>query len=234
MNTPFLQSPVLFPNPETADSEGILAVGADLKVETLIQAYSMGIFPWFSEYDPYPVWWSPPERMVLVPGEHKVSKSMNQVLRKNPFTFTLDLAFEQVIQHCAEVYREDQGGTWITQEMIEAYVELHKHGYAHSAEIWSDGRLVGGLYGVSLGKIFCGESMFSLLPNASKFAFIKLSDWLKNQGFILLDCQNYTAHLESMGAALIPRKDYLNILAKATKIETLRGKWLVNNSNTAD
>ncbi len=222
---PFLQSPVNFPDPNQANDMGILGFGGDLEVETLIKAYSQGIFPWFSEEDPFPIWWSPPERMVLVPGQHKVSKSMKQVLAKADFEFTFDTAFTEVISHCAGVYREDQDGTWITADMMNAYVELHKAGYAHSAEVWRNGKLIGGLYGVSLGGVFCGESMFSLEANASKIAFIKLSEWTDKQGFNLIDCQNYTAHLASMGARLIDRLEYLGLLKEALEMQTLNGKW---------
>ncbi len=222
---PFLQSPVNFPDPTQANEMGLVGFGGDLEVETLIKAYSKGIFPWFSEEDPFPIWWSPPERMVLVPGQHKVSKSMRQVLNKGDYEFTFDTAFSEVISHCAGVYREEQDGTWITEDMMESYIKLHKAGYAHSAEVWRNGKLIGGLYGVSLGGIFCGESMFSLEANTSKIAFIKLSEWTKNQGFKLIDCQNYTDHLASMGAGLISRAEYLDVLKKALDLPTLQGDW---------
>lgn len=228
MSIPFLQSPVEFPDPNMADSMGIVAVGADLTVETLLKAYSKGIFPWFGEDDPVPIWWSPPERMVLFPGEEISSKSMKQLMRNSKFECSFDEAFEDVIRCCAEVYRPDQDGTWITEEMIQAYVKLHKAGYAHSLEVWSEGTLIGGLYGVSIGKLFCGESMFSLQPNASKIAFIKFSQWLKKEGFMLLDCQNHTPHLESLGAVMISRSEYLKRVEEAVEFPTRKGKWLFN------
>lgn len=225
MAIPFLQASSKFPDADSADGMGVVAVGADLKPETLLHAYSKGIFPWFSEYDPYPVWWSPPERMVLIPGEHKESKSMKQLRRQKRFEFSFDEAFETVIHNCAAVYRPDQGGTWITEEMIAAYTELHKLGFAHSAEVWENNRLVGGLYGVSLGGLFCGESMFSLVPNASKFAFIELSERLHKNGFQLIDCQNHTDHLESLGAFLVSRDQYLKKLDDALEMPSIKGKW---------
>ncbi len=225
MPLPFLIPPVQFPKPEESNDEGIVAYGGDLSVDTLLKAYSSGIFPWFSDLDPYPIWWSPPERMILHPSECKVSKSMRQEIRSGKFKFTFDTCFEEVIQRCASVYREDQGGTWITPEMIAAYTELHQRGYAHSAEVWRDGELVGGLYGVSLGGVFCGESMFSLVSNASKFAFTKLSEALDKEGFELIDCQNYTDHLASLGAYPVDREEFLERLTEAIRKPTLKGSW---------
>ncbi len=222
---PFLLSPVQFPNPEHSSEEGIVAVGGDLSVDTLLKAYSSGIFPWFSEHDPYPIWYCPEERMVLEPGKHKVSASMKQLLKKGNFIITFDTCFARVIDYCARVYRQDQGGTWITKDMQVAYIRLHETGFAHSLEVWQEKELVGGLYGVSLGGIFCGESMFSLVPNASKVAFIKLSEILNNQNFKLIDCQNYTPHLESLGASLITRIEFLSRLKTALQLPTKRGNW---------
>ncbi|MES2627802.1 MAG: leucyl/phenylalanyl-tRNA--protein transferase [Bacteroidota bacterium] len=221
----FLQTPVTFPNPRTADRNGIVGIGGDLQVATLVQAYTKGIFPWFSESDPMPVWWSPPERMILIPGEEKVSKSMKQVLKKGTVECSFDEAFEAVIRNCAYAERPDQDGTWITEEMIQAYLKLHEAGYAHSIEVWRDDLLIGGLYGVAVGKAFCGESMFSAEPNASKIAFIKLCQWLKDHDFKILDCQNHTAHLESLGAYLVKREDYLTILQTAVSLPGIPGLW---------
>lgn len=221
-----LKRPVVFPSADSADEDGVVAFGGDLSVDTLLQAYRTGIFPWFSASDPLPIWWSPPVRMVLPPGRHYTSKSMKQVMNRNTFSCTFDKDFRSVIEVCAMIDRDDQDGTWITQEMIEAYCDLHKAGYAHSVEVWKGETLVGGLYGVAINGAFCGESMFSLVSNASKFAFIQLSEFLKRNGFMILDCQNYTEHLESLGAFLINRNDYLVILNEALKLPGIPGTWL--------
>jgi leucyl/phenylalanyl-tRNA--protein transferase len=199
---------IVFPNPELADPDGFLAVGGDLSIDRLILAYENGIFPWFSEDDPI-CWYSPHERCVIYPDEVKISKSMRKVLDSGIFQLSLDKAFEEVILNCAKVGRKDQPGTWITQEMQQAYVELHHQGYARSVEVWKDGMLVGGLYGVAMGSVFCGESMFSLESNASKTALIFLC---KSQQYDLIDCQLPNDHLLSMGAVMISRSVYMSHL----------------------
>lgn len=203
-----LDERLLFPDPALAEEDGLLAVGGDLSVERLLLAYRNGIFPWFSEDDPI-LWYSPHERFVLFPGQLQVSKSMRKVLRSDTFKVTFDKAFEQVIENCSAVPREGQNGTWITADMKAAYIKLHEIGVAHSVEVWQDNTLVGGLYGVHAGKVFCGESMFSKVSNASKTALI----WLcYNTKYALIDCQVYTEHLESLGARMIPRREYIGIL----------------------
>lgn len=209
-----LTQEVAFPPIESADESGFLAFGGDLSAERLLLAYRSGIFPWFSEEDPI-CWWSPDPRFVLFPKELKISKSMLQVFKKGLFEFTVDKAFAEVIGHCKDVYRPGQGGTWISDEMRDAYIHLHKLGYAHSGEAWQDNQLVGGLYGIRLGGIFFGESMFSRESNASKFAFIKYVELLQKENVQLIDCQLHTPHLESLGARMIAQaefKDYLELL----------------------
>lgn len=199
---------LLFPSPYEAEDDGLLAVGGDLRPERLMLAYRMGIFPWYSDDTPI-LWHSPAERFVLFPNELRVTKSMHQVLRSGKFRVTEDQAFERVIRACAGTVRKDQDGTWITNDMQEAYIELHRAGAAHSVEVWFDGELAGGLYGIEVGDIFCGESMFSSMSNASKVALIHLC---REHDYRLIDCQVETTHLESMGARLIPRSDYLAYL----------------------
>lgn len=205
----WLSHKIEFPPYETASPEGIIAIGGDLSPERLIYAYQRGIFPWYSEE--YPILWHcPPKRMVLFPEELKVSKSMKQVLKKETFIVTENQAFEEVIRHCKHIKRkEEHEGTWITDEMEEAYIRLHTLGHAKSLEVWLDGELVGGLYGVKLGDIFCGESMFSKASNASKVAFIHL---VKSNKYKLIDCQVYNDHLASLGAREISRAKFLDIL----------------------
>lgn len=186
-------------------------MGGTLDTALLTIAYQQGIFPWFS--GEVPLWYSPDPRFVLFPEELVVSKSMQQVLRSGRFQFTINQQFPEVISQCSQVERRGQDGTWITAAMKEAYIALHQQGMAHSAEAWENGRLVGGLYGVRVGSVFCGESMFSTASNASKFAFINMVDHLVQQGVTLIDCQVYTAHLESLGARMIPRREYIRILA---------------------
>ncbi|MEO7211712.1 leucyl/phenylalanyl-tRNA--protein transferase [Mucilaginibacter sp.] len=206
-----LDERILFPNPELAGEDGLLAIGGDLSVPRLLQAYANGIFPWYSEDEPI-LWFSPHERFVLFPERLNVSKSMRKVLRSGTFTVTTNQCFNDVVAACSSVTREGQDGTWITADMKAAYAELHRQGYAHSVEVWQDGGLVGGLYGVKVGEVFCGESMFSLASNASKTALI----WLCNTGaYNLIDCQVYTEHLESLGAMMISREDYIGILHKS-------------------
>jgi len=198
---------VVFPNPELADEDGLLAIGGDLSAERLILAYQNGIFPWFSDDDPI-CWYSPHERCVIFPDRIKVTKSMKQVLKNGSFKVTANQAFEKVIANCAKIPRKDQPGTWITQEMIDAYINLHRLGWAHSVEVWKDGSLVGGLYGIVINKVFCGESMFSLVSNASKVALV----FLCRQAFDLIDCQLANDHLLSLGAELINRETYMRAL----------------------
>lgn len=203
----WLSEKIEFPPYDEASPDGILAIGGDLSPERLMYAYKRGIFPWYSEE--YPILWHcPPERMVLFPEELKISKSMRQVLKKNQFRITENLVFEQVIQHCKTIERGDGLGTWITNEMELAYIKLHKLGYAKSVEVWQDDKLVGGLYGIELGELFCGESMFSFVSNASKVAFIHIA----KSGYKLIDCQVYTDHLASLGAREIDREDFLGYL----------------------
>ena len=201
---------IWFPQPELADDDGLLAVGGDLSPARLMLAYHQGIFPWYSEESPI-LWYSPHERFILFPQKLKVSSSMVKVIKSGRFHITFDLAFKEVIEDCATVSRQGDKGTWITQEMKNAYIDLHGLGYAHSLEVWENDALVGGLYGVVVNNVFCGESMFSKVSNASKVALI----WLcHNFGFLMIDCQVYTKHLESLGAELISRSEYLLFLNK--------------------
>ena len=213
-----------FPPTGMADRYGILCLGGDLSPERLIDAYSKGIFPWYEEDQPV-IWHCPDPRFVVFPENVNVSKSMRQVLNRKEFTITADTSFEQVIRACAETPRRKQDGTWITPDMIAAYIELHHLGLAHSIEAWKDGQLAGGLYGVSLGKIFCGESMFARVSNASKAAFLTLAAVLKEQNFLLIDSQVHTDHVESLGGESISRSRYLFLLHEALKHETLKGSW---------
>ncbi|HID46148.1 MAG TPA: leucyl/phenylalanyl-tRNA--protein transferase [Chromatiaceae bacterium] len=201
-----------FPDPSLAETEpdGLLAVGGDLTPERIVQAYRQGIFPWYGEDQPI-LWWSPDPRMVLFPEKLHVSRSLAKELRRERFQVTFDLAFDQVIQACAQPRKDDEG-TWLTPEMIVAFRQLHQLGIAHSVEAWQDGELVGGLYGNALGSVFFGESMFSRVPNASKVAFVCLVRSLSRTGYKLVDCQVFTPHLQSLGADLIPRADFLPLL----------------------
>ena len=206
-----LSEKIYFPPVESADETGLLAMGGDLSSERLLLAYRSGIFPWFNEEDPI-CWWSPDPRFVLFPAEIKISKSMQQVFKRKQFQFKTNTAFEQVISNCQQVYREGQDGTWITGEMKAAYTGLHQRGIAHSAEAWLNGELVGGLYGICLGNVFFGESMFSHVSNASKFAFISYVQQLQKENVQLIDCQLHTPHLESLGAVMISRKNFIDML----------------------
>jgi len=197
-----------FPPYELTTDDGVIALGGDLSEERLICAYKNGIFPWFSEGDPI-VWYCPQERMVLFPDEIKVSKSMQKIIHKNEFTITENKAFKEVIYRCKNIERSDGYGTWITDDMEQAYLNLHKKGVAKSIEVWQGDQLVGGLYGLEINTIFCGESMFSKVSNASKLAFIHLS---KNKEYTLIDCQIYNEHLASLGAKEIERAAFLEIL----------------------
>lgn len=207
----FLSRELYFPSVETASPEGIVAIGGDLSPERLLLAYKSGIFPWFEDDEPI-LWWSPPKRMVLFPDELKVSKSMRNVLNRDMFTVTFNKCFEDVIANCRELARDGQAGTWITDDMTDAYIQLHKQGRAVSVEVWFGEELVGGLYGVDMKPIFCGESMFSKVSNASKVAFIALVAHLKTNGYSLLDCQVHNNHLESLGAREIPRREFMKLL----------------------
>jgi leucyl/phenylalanyl-tRNA---protein transferase len=207
----FLSRELYFPPVHYASPEGIIAIGGDLSTERLMLAYRSGIFPWFDDDEPI-LWWSPPERMVLFFPELKISKSMRNVINRRMFTVTWNTAFEQVISNCRSIKRDGQNGTWITPEMREAYCRLHELGHAKSVEVWMDGELVGGLYGIDLGHIFCGESMFSKVSNASKIAFIALAKKLQRENYRILDCQVHNEHLESLGAREILRKDYMDLL----------------------
>ncbi|TAI47909.1 leucyl/phenylalanyl-tRNA--protein transferase [Flagellimonas allohymeniacidonis] len=207
----FLGDRLEFPPVDHANRDGLLAVGGDLSPERLLLAYKNGIFPWFNE-DDLILWWSPDPRMVLFPEKLKVSKSMRKVLRDGPFTLTTNTCFSDVVDRCAKIPRRGQEGTWITPKMKLAYQDLHEKGFAKSYEVWQDDTLVGGLYGMDLGHVFCGESMFSSVPNASKFAFIRLVQELERKDYRLVDCQVHTEHLESLGAELITRNRFLEIL----------------------
>jgi leucyl/phenylalanyl-tRNA--protein transferase len=210
-----LTNELFFPPLQMADEDGLLAIGGDLSTERLLLAYRSGIFPWYNEDEPI-CWWSHDPRFVLYPEELKVSNSMKTVLQNGKYRFTINRAFEQVIQHCKTVSRQGQDGTWISPAMEKAYTTLHEKGYAHSAETWQDGVLVGGLYGIRLGNIYFGESMFSLKPNASKFAFINYVRQLQKENVQLVDCQLHTSHLESLGARMIPRELFAQILVTNT------------------
>ncbi|WP_299218929.1 leucyl/phenylalanyl-tRNA--protein transferase [uncultured Aquimarina sp.] len=202
-----------FPPVSDANEDGLLALGGDLSIPRLLSAYHNGIFPWYDEDQPI-LWFSPDPRMVLFPEDLKISKSMRQLIRKNYFEITFNKDFKQVIDNCASISRPDQFGTWITSDMQEAYIQLHKIGYAISVEVWKDEAIVGGLYGIWLEekKVFCGESMFSKVSNASKYGFIKLVERLKEKGVKLIDCQVYTDHLASLGAKEISRDAFMEFL----------------------
>ncbi|BFM43512.1 leucyl/phenylalanyl-tRNA--protein transferase [Flavobacterium sp. CFS9] len=204
---------LFFPPVSEADEEGILAIGGDLDPERLKLAYQSGIFPWFNEGEPI-LWWSPDPRMVLFLDELIVSKSMRNVLNRKQFKVTFNKSFREVISNCQKIKREGQDGTWISNEMIDAYCKLNEQGIAKSVEVWQDDVLVGGLYGIDLGHVFCGESMFSKVSNASKVAFIALVNYLKEGNYKLLDCQVYNSHLESLGCREIDREEFIAILKK--------------------
>ena len=219
-----LSEALVFPSPQLARREGLLAIGGDLSQERLLLAYRMGIFPWYSADEPI-MWWSPDPRLVLYPSEFRVSRSLKKTIRKKVFDLTVDEAFESVINACARSRTKADEGTWIVEDMIAAYCRLHESGLAHSVEAWQDGKLVGGLYGVSLGKCFFGESMFTHISNASKVALVALVEHLQALEFSLIDCQISTPHLLSFGAQEIPRIRFLGELEQALKCPTLEGKW---------
>ncbi len=207
---------LVFPPADYADPDGLLAVGGDLSPERLLLAYQQGIFPWYSQHTP-PLWWSPDPRLVLFPDEIRISTSLHRVIKRNRFRVTMDEAFLEVIQCCAAAKRKEGEGTWILPEMVEAYHRLHRLGCAHSVESWEGGELVGGLYGVVLGRVFFGESMFARRTDASKVAFVHLVQLLKKWHFTLIDCQVTTGHLKRFGAREIPRKEFLERLSTALK-----------------
>jgi leucyl/phenylalanyl-tRNA--protein transferase len=212
----FLNQKIEFPNLDTASEDGLLAVGGDLSVERLMLAYQSGIFPWYEKEQPI-LWWSPDPRMVLFPSKLKISKSLKKIIDSNRYTITYNINFPEVIQQCATIERKGQSGTWITKEMIEAYNELYREGFAQSVEVWLEEKLVGGLYGIDLSeeRIFCGESMFSLEQNTSKVSLYHLVENLKHMNYKLIDCQMYTQHLEKLGAEEIPRDEFLSYLKPA-------------------
>lgn len=214
----------IFPDPSLAEEEGILAVGGDLSAERLLRAYAAGIFPWFNEGSPI-LWWSPDPRLVLYPEELHVSASLARTLRRGRYRVTADQAFGRVIRGCSRTERPGQDGTWITDEMIAAYEELHRLGFAHSFEAWSGDELAGGLYGVGLGGAFFGESMFALSPDASKVAFVRAVEFMKRRGVELVDCQVRTDHLMRLGAREIPRAAFLERLDELLAKPTMRGAW---------
>ena len=218
----------IFPPPDYADPSGLLAVGGDLSKERLLEAYRLGIFPWYSDDQPI-LWWSPDPRLVLDLKDFKISRSLRKTLKKAIFQVTFDHAFEQVIQACAVVPRAAQNGTWITEEMQEAYINLHGLGYAHSVESWLGGELVGGLYGVSLGKAFFGESMFHLKTDASKVALATLVEKLKSWDFHFIDSQMTTEHMIRLGAKELPRRIFLKRLQLALRHPTKRGRWRIES-----
>ena len=207
-----LDDNLIFPDPSLAEPDGLLAVGGDLSPDRLLLAYRSGIFPWFSGQTP--IWYAPDPRFVLFPESIYISKSMQVLRKRNAFEVTINQAFEKVIANCRTTYRSGQTGTWITPQMMKAYIRLHHMGYAISVEAWKEGKLAGGLYGIRMGRLFFGESMFSLQPNASKYAFIHYTGHLLQEGVQLIDCQVYTEHLESLGAVLIPREKFMENLAR--------------------
>ncbi|MCK5825031.1 MAG: leucyl/phenylalanyl-tRNA--protein transferase [Ichthyobacteriaceae bacterium] len=202
----------IFPDPNTADEDGVVGIGANLSADVLTDAYYHGIFPWFTDGEPI-VWWSPIDRMILYPEKIKISKSMRKFRRETNLKVTINKNFTAVIENCKSIIRDGENDTWITNEMKDAYINLHKNGMAHSFEVWDNDELVGGLYGVNMGKVFCGESMFSKKSNASKLAFIELAETLEKQNYHMIDCQMHTQHLESLGAEEITRKEFLKQLS---------------------
>lgn len=215
---------IWFPPVEEAIEDGLLAFGGDLTPQWLLEAYSRGIFPWFNSDNSEILWWSPDPRFVLFPHELKIHRSLRQVMKKKLFTVTFDTAFEQVINECAQP-RKSQVGTWITKRMKSAYISLHELGYAHSVEVWHYGKLVGGLYGVSLGNAYFGESMFTRVDNASKIALVTLTAVARRLGFIFIDCQVYTDNLKQFGARFIERYEFINLLQASLKNATHNGNW---------
>ncbi len=219
-----LSDEIIFPDPSLAEPDGLLAVGGDLSPERILTAYKNGIFPWFSEHEPI-LWWSPDPRLVLFPQKFIISHSLKQKIKQNIFSVRMDSNFEQVIRACAETERRHEDGTWITDEMKAAYIELHRKGFAHSVECYFDGKLVGGLYGISLGKSFFGESMFHSMTDASKVALYYLVEKTKQFDYLFIDSQVETDHMISLGAELIPRENYLKLLKEAMMFLSKAGNW---------
>ena len=219
-----LSDDIAFPPPHLATKEGLLAVGGDLTQKRLLLAYQMGIFPWFSNNEPI-MWWSPDPRLVLFPEEIMVSRTLKKTIKKKMFHVTMDSAFVQVINLCAQVRLQNNQDTWIVEEMIDAYCKLYELGFAHSVEAWYQGELAGGLYGVSLGGSFFGESMFTLVSNASNVALVRLVEYLVSRSFDMIDCQITTQHLIQFGAKEIPRVRFLKTLHHSLKKPTLKGRW---------
>ncbi|OYT13007.1 MAG: leucyl/phenylalanyl-tRNA--protein transferase [Bacteroidetes bacterium 4572_114] len=219
-----LTNELVFPHPSQAEDDGLLAIGGDLSSDRLLLAYANGIFPWFNEGEPI-LWWSLNPRLVLFPEKLRVSKSLKQSIRNKKYAVTFDENFEGVIRQCAVAKRFGQQDTWICKEMIEAYIKLHREGFAHSVEIKFDDRLVGGLYGISLGRVFYGESMFFKMPDASKVALYYLVEKLKSWDFMVIDAQQDTPHMRSLGAETIPLDAFHEILTESTKHQTIRGNW---------
>lgn len=221
-----LTDEIAFPPPKLANQDGMLAIGGDLSPQRLLLAYQMGIFPWYGEGEPI-IWWSLSPRCILYPKDLKISKSMKQVLRKEDFTVSFDTAFREVIGACQKINRKDQFGTWITDDMLEAYCELHHLGWGHSVEVWDKktGELIGGLYGISIGSCFFGESMFANKSNMSKVAFLFLVKQLEAWNFQMIDCQQVTQHLQSLGARKVPRVYFLKKLEKIVQTPSKVGQW---------
>ena len=219
-----LSQKIAFPPPHLARKDGLLAVGGDLSQKRLLLAYRMGIFPWFSDGEPI-MWWCPDPRLVLYPDELRIPKSLRKVLKKNLFQMTIDAAFKEVITECARVRLEAGEGTWIVEEMKAAYCQLHEAGFAHSVEAWHHRELAGGLYGVSMGKCFFGESMFTRVNDASKVALVFLSEYLKSLSFVMIDCQMTTEHMIRFGARKIPRDLFLDQLKQSLNVPDLKSKW---------
>jgi len=222
-----LSDRLVFPPVELAEENGLLAIGGDLSPDRLLLAYRNGIFPWYSEGEPI-LWWCPSPRMVIFPAEFRVPKRLARLIRQGTYSITMDKAFSEVINGCAETYRRHEKGTWITDDMIRAYCRLHELGYAHSVECWLGKELAGGLYGISLGGIFFGESMFSRKPNSSKVALAHLADKLRQWNFDLIDCQMKTKHLMQFGAREIPGEEFQEILERSLSGSTRKGEWQVS------
>lgn len=219
-----LSNKIKFPDPDLSEEDGLLAIGGDLSEKRLLEAYRSGIFPWFNDQGPI-CWWSPPNRMIIRPKELIISHSLKQTLKKGIYEVKIDRNFRDVIENCANAYRKDQEGTWITGEMIMAYTGLHQSGYAHSFETYFEGKLAGGLYGISLGRAFFGESMFHLMKDASKVAFHYLCTFLAKNDFHFIDAQVETDHLRSLGGKMVNRSDFMQMLKDSLTYDTLLGKW---------
>ena len=224
MSVYLLPEEPVFPPVEEAEPDGLIAIGGDLSMDRLIQAYTHGIFPWFKDEDDV-FWYSPNPRMIMFPDQFKVPDSLERIIRGNRFNVKFDTVFDQVIHQCAAAPRPGQDGTWISPDFIDAYIALYAHGFAHSVEVFFQGKLVGGLYGISLGAAFFGESMFFTMSNASKVAFHALVGRCVQYGFKFIDCQVETSHLLGLGATLVDRKDYLFLIEESLKAETIRGRW---------